>query len=208
MTAFYAMPSFATLSVRDLKATASWYGDVLGFRKTMEVLQSGETPGFVHLRRAKYQDLLLVPASAPWKRASMSGTDLLEPWTIHSSKCDQSVKRLRRKIQKDYWKGGDALYELKYDETVCEKCETVLSTVVDPARAAKPVVDVATMYGIDPANNPPATEEERIARAQQQQPTPAPQAPAPQQPAPKPAKSNQKPKAKAKRKRPTRRKKK
>lgn len=56
------MPVFATLPVSDLQAAAFWYQNVLGFKIVLEVKQTGETPGLIHLRRAPYQDLLLVPA--------------------------------------------------------------------------------------------------------------------------------------------------
>src|SRR5690606_23908566 len=53
---FYVMPAFVTLAVRDLQASAQWYQDVLNFRTLFEV------PGqLVHLRREKYQDILLKP---------------------------------------------------------------------------------------------------------------------------------------------------
>ena len=55
----YVMPAFVTLAVRDLEASARWYRDVLGFFVLFEL------PGqLVHLRREKYQDILLKPLSA------------------------------------------------------------------------------------------------------------------------------------------------
>lgn len=62
MTEFYRPPVLATLAVRDLLSTAVWYQDILRFRVVLQVQQKGEMPGLVHLRRAQYQDLFLVPA--------------------------------------------------------------------------------------------------------------------------------------------------
>lgn len=56
----YAMPAFTTLPVADLSLAVAWYGS-LGFEVLAEM---GEGPmRVVHLRRYRYQDLLLVPAS-------------------------------------------------------------------------------------------------------------------------------------------------
>lgn len=52
---FYPMPSFPTLSVRDLAASLAWYG-ALGFANVFEM------PGLLaHLRWARYADLLVRP---------------------------------------------------------------------------------------------------------------------------------------------------
>ena len=58
----YPMPMFATLSVADVAAVAQWYGDALGFRTMFAGPAIGGQPAMVHLRRNKYQDLLLVPS--------------------------------------------------------------------------------------------------------------------------------------------------
>lgn len=53
----YPMPFFATLAVDDPAALARWYVAALGFGVVFEV------PGqLVHVRRRKYQDVLIVPA--------------------------------------------------------------------------------------------------------------------------------------------------
>ncbi len=60
----YPMPMFATLSVADVAAVARWYVDALGFGTMFTGPAVGGQPSLVHLRRNKYQDLLLVPARA------------------------------------------------------------------------------------------------------------------------------------------------
>lgn len=63
MADFYPMPSFATFAVRDLEASTNWYRDVLGF--TVVFVMPGLTgPALVHLRWAKYADLMLRPRAA------------------------------------------------------------------------------------------------------------------------------------------------
>ncbi|HEX2914809.1 MAG TPA: VOC family protein [Chloroflexia bacterium] len=59
MEEFYPMPAFATLMVKDIAASKQWYQDVLGFR----IVYEAPAPLFlVHLRRERYQDILLLPA--------------------------------------------------------------------------------------------------------------------------------------------------
>jgi catechol 2,3-dioxygenase-like lactoylglutathione lyase family enzyme len=54
----YPIPMFPSFLVRDLEASKRYYLDALGFELIYEL------PGrFVHLRRAKYQDLMLAPAA-------------------------------------------------------------------------------------------------------------------------------------------------
>jgi catechol 2,3-dioxygenase-like lactoylglutathione lyase family enzyme len=52
MSDFYPMPSFPTLAVADLRSSVGWYV-ALGFSNVFEM------PGLVHLRWARYADLLL-----------------------------------------------------------------------------------------------------------------------------------------------------
>jgi uncharacterized glyoxalase superfamily protein PhnB len=59
----YPMPVFATLAVADVSGLAAWYETALGFRTVFAAPASGGQPTLVHLRRRKYQDLLIVPAS-------------------------------------------------------------------------------------------------------------------------------------------------
>lgn len=56
----YPMPMFATLHVRDLGESAAFYAR-LGFIVLAEIPGPDGTPVLLHLRRARYQDLLLVP---------------------------------------------------------------------------------------------------------------------------------------------------
>jgi uncharacterized glyoxalase superfamily protein PhnB len=58
----YPMPMFATLAVADVAAVARWYADALGFGTMFAGPSVGGQPSIVHLRRNKYQDVLLIPS--------------------------------------------------------------------------------------------------------------------------------------------------
>ncbi len=57
----YPMPAFATFAVSDLETATRWYVDGLGFDVIARLEIPQGAPMLVHVRRAKYQDLLLVP---------------------------------------------------------------------------------------------------------------------------------------------------
>jgi uncharacterized glyoxalase superfamily protein PhnB len=56
---FYPMPSFPALSVKDVDASSRWYQTALGFQHIFTMPGPGGGMGLVHLRWAKYADLLL-----------------------------------------------------------------------------------------------------------------------------------------------------
>ncbi|MDE3137913.1 MAG: VOC family protein [Acidobacteriota bacterium] len=60
----YPMPMFATLAVADVAAVAHWYVQALGFGIVFQMPAVNGQPSLVHLRRRKYQDLLLTLAHA------------------------------------------------------------------------------------------------------------------------------------------------
>jgi hypothetical protein len=72
----YPMPVFATLAVPDVSAVAAWYERALGFSSVFKGPEVGGQPALVHLRRLKYQDLLLTIAQlgAPSAEAPSSLT--------------------------------------------------------------------------------------------------------------------------------------
>ncbi len=69
----YAMPAFATFEVSDLDASRRWYVEGLGFIVLASLLGPEGAPALVHLRRWRYQDLLLVPARQPADRPRGAG---------------------------------------------------------------------------------------------------------------------------------------
>ena len=58
----YPMPVYVTAPVSDVVASARWYVDALGFGIMYVGPEVAGRPVLVHLRRGKYQDVLLVPA--------------------------------------------------------------------------------------------------------------------------------------------------
>jgi uncharacterized glyoxalase superfamily protein PhnB len=56
----YPMPMFATLAVADVAGVANWYMQALGFGTVFQTPLVNGQPSMVHLRRRKYQDLLLI----------------------------------------------------------------------------------------------------------------------------------------------------
>lgn len=55
----YPMPSFPTLIVKDLEASSGFYQNALGFKHIFTMPGPGGQPALVHLRWAKYADLLI-----------------------------------------------------------------------------------------------------------------------------------------------------
>src|SRR5262245_19629655 len=60
----YPMPIFAKIAVTDIAAVSRWYEEALGFAVIFQMPGADGQPALVHLRRKKYQDLLLIPARA------------------------------------------------------------------------------------------------------------------------------------------------
>jgi catechol 2,3-dioxygenase-like lactoylglutathione lyase family enzyme len=57
---FYPMPLFINLEVADLSSSAEWYRKALGFRIVYS--RPPGAPALIHLRRERYQDILLIPS--------------------------------------------------------------------------------------------------------------------------------------------------
>ena len=54
----YGMPAFVTLVVDDVRATAAWFTTALDFIELF-AMPPGDDPALIHLRRWRYQDLLV-----------------------------------------------------------------------------------------------------------------------------------------------------
>jgi catechol 2,3-dioxygenase-like lactoylglutathione lyase family enzyme len=57
----YGMPAFATLGVRDMARSVDWYVNGLDFIALFTMPGPDGAPALVHLRRWRYQDILLRP---------------------------------------------------------------------------------------------------------------------------------------------------
>ncbi|MET9066155.1 VOC family protein [Streptosporangium sandarakinum] len=60
----YGMPAFVSLTVADLDRTVDWYVNGLDFISLFTVPGPGGEPALVHLRRWRYQDILVRPGKA------------------------------------------------------------------------------------------------------------------------------------------------
>ena len=60
----YPMPIFAKIAVTDVASVAAWYTKALGFKTIFATPPIDGQPSLVHLRRKKYQDILLVRAQS------------------------------------------------------------------------------------------------------------------------------------------------
>ncbi|MDE2991679.1 MAG: VOC family protein [Chloroflexota bacterium] len=66
----YVMPQFVTFEVSDMAAARRWYVNGLGFVELAVLPGPDGDPVLVHLRRFRYQDVLLVPGRDPEEKAS------------------------------------------------------------------------------------------------------------------------------------------
>lgn len=76
MSEFYPMPSFPTLTVRDLAASMRWYETTLGFQTLFVMPGPGGAPALAHLRWARYADLMLRPDATAASGAKGAGVML------------------------------------------------------------------------------------------------------------------------------------
>jgi catechol 2,3-dioxygenase-like lactoylglutathione lyase family enzyme len=97
----YVMPAFATLTVSDLAASRRWYVEGLGFAVLAEVPGPSGGVTLIHLRRWRYQDLLLVPV-VPGSSTDGSGSTNTLPargirltYTAHGVDLDALVVQAR-----------------------------------------------------------------------------------------------------------------
>jgi catechol 2,3-dioxygenase-like lactoylglutathione lyase family enzyme len=83
----YGMPAFTTLTVADLDRTVDWYTNGLDFIVLFTVPGPDATPALVHLRRWRYQDILVrpgltrrdrAPAGGEWSISVMADADHLD----------------------------------------------------------------------------------------------------------------------------------
>lgn len=61
----YPMPFFVVLGVNDLVASSKWYQEALGFQHVFSIPGPGGEPVLIHLRWAKYADLLIRNQTPP-----------------------------------------------------------------------------------------------------------------------------------------------
>jgi catechol 2,3-dioxygenase-like lactoylglutathione lyase family enzyme len=78
----YGMPAFVTLAVADVERTVDWYVNGLDFISLFTMPGPDGTPALVHLRRWRYQDILVRPGKPPtggeWTVSVMAIADQLD----------------------------------------------------------------------------------------------------------------------------------
>jgi uncharacterized glyoxalase superfamily protein PhnB len=89
------MPSFPTLAVRDIEASSRWYQEALGFQHVFTIPGPGGGPVLVHLRWAKYADVLLRKESAAPGPAP-KGLGIALSFAVFEGKVDDVADRARR----------------------------------------------------------------------------------------------------------------
>jgi catechol 2,3-dioxygenase-like lactoylglutathione lyase family enzyme len=87
---YYPMPAFTRLVVKDLERSARWYEKTLGFQNIFFMPGPAGVPLLVHLRWAKYADLLLVAESPQTTLVGQRGTGV----TLYFQASDPSVDEI------------------------------------------------------------------------------------------------------------------
>lgn len=62
MEDIYPMPMFAQLQISDMERSAHWYTEVAGFHTIFAPRGPNGKLQMLHIRRARYQDIMLVPS--------------------------------------------------------------------------------------------------------------------------------------------------
>jgi catechol 2,3-dioxygenase-like lactoylglutathione lyase family enzyme len=77
----YGMPAFVTFTVTDLDRTVDWYVNGLDFVLLFSV-PGPDGPALIHLRRWRYQDILVrrgeAPAGGQWTYSIMANAEQLD----------------------------------------------------------------------------------------------------------------------------------
>jgi catechol 2,3-dioxygenase-like lactoylglutathione lyase family enzyme len=121
---FYPMPSFPTLGVRDVEASARWYQEALGFASVFAM------PGLVHLRWAKYADLLLRPGAAT---ADKKGVGVTLSYAVVDGGIDALADRARAKGAVFLQEPGDRPWNAR-DFTVADPDGFALTFTMGPLK--------------------------------------------------------------------------
>lgn len=78
----YGMPTFATLTVADIDRTVDWYVNGLDFISLFTMPGPDGVPALVHLRRWRYQDILVrrgvAPVGGEWTISFMAIAEQLD----------------------------------------------------------------------------------------------------------------------------------
>lgn len=90
----YPMPSFPTLVVRDIVASARWYQEALGFQHVFTIPGPTGEPLLVHLRWIKYADVLLRKQTGP-QVETPKGLGISLSFAVLEGRVDDVAERAR-----------------------------------------------------------------------------------------------------------------
>ena len=90
----YPMPMFARLECEDLERARDWYVAALGFGDMFSMPGPDGKPVMVHLRRRKYQDIMLVPRSEDSEAESAGDVVTARPKLLLQFDADGEVAAL------------------------------------------------------------------------------------------------------------------
>lgn len=127
---FYPMPSFPMLMVRNLEASSRWYQEALGFAHVFTMPGPGGAPGLVHLRWAKYADLLL-RASPPV--AERKGVGIALNYSLSLPALDALAERARKAGASFIQEPGDRPWNAR-DFTLADPDGFALTFTVGPLK--------------------------------------------------------------------------
>lgn len=91
----YPMPSFVTLRVNDPGMSGKWYEQALGFRHIFSIPGPGGKPVLVHVRWAKYADLLL-QLEGETEKGAMKGKGMSLSFSVTEGSVDELAEKARR----------------------------------------------------------------------------------------------------------------
>ena len=94
-TEFYPMPMFPTFSVADIRASASWYTDKVGFSRVFALPGAGGVVALEHLRWSRYADLLLIPETGSPQSSHRRGVGVTLSFLTERETIDDMAARLQ-----------------------------------------------------------------------------------------------------------------
>lgn len=133
----YEMPGFVTFIVDDVTRSHRWYTEALGFIVLAELPGEDRRPALVHLRRHRYQDILLVPTSPAGENHRHPGGAGVR-YTVSAGSEDLEARGARARAVRSGSVNGPARTAWNTVDLVCEDLDghqVVFTQRVDPVVA-------------------------------------------------------------------------
>lgn len=141
----YGMPAFVSLAVSDVRAAAAWFTDVLDFVELF-AMPPGDDPVLIHLRRWRYQDILIRRADRgqPESAAPITGAIQLS-FAAEYDELDALAARARRSGAAEVLDPRDTPWNTRDFEVVTPQGLRLVFT----ARRPEPLRDTAFAEDMD-----------------------------------------------------------